>query len=409
MQKKRKAPAPQHVEKQPKKPCLQPNPAVPDPGDVYQERVQALLQTFQGSSIHYWIQNNVWPKTLFNNVIGPVVIPPRATEEEEYDKGRYEYNFQLEANTDCEFYLGHKGSFWRRYTDEEMAIEDKQICEELLERECETPVDTAFDEENFRYINRQQYSGKNGNGTSRMIGQLMVPSAELEIFSGRLGSIKGLRQIHLAESIHEPWYGSTTLDEDPSLVRNACGDSAPWLRLPTPQPSYAVGFSNYAFSREQLRKLKPFVGEFWEASSFKGTDRMLFAFLVTEALGTDDLEYTIRLRSMHSMTRALRGVVELFRVAGRQDELHQRVLGFSVYYDFQKVEMFAHYVIIEDNKATYYCDRIGSFSFGFCQDEYKDRWRSYKFVIALYHDWVPIHHQRLCSAIDSLPDVDPKT
>ncbi|CAK39533.1 uncharacterized protein An07g06900 [Aspergillus niger] len=366
MQKKRKAPASQHVEKQPKKPCRQQNPALPDPGNIDQERVQALLQTFQGSSIHYWIQNNVWPKMLFNNVIGSVVIQPRATEEEEYDKGR------------------HKGSFWRRYTDEEMAIEDKQICEELLKRECETPVDTAFDEENLRYINRQQYSGKNGNGTSRMIGQLMVPSAELEILSGRLGSIKGLRQIHLAESIREPWYGSTTLDEDPSLVRNACGDSAPWLRLPTPQPSYAVGFSNYAFSREQLRKLKPFVG-------------------------TDDLEYTIRPRSMHSMTRALRGVVELFRVAGRQDELHQRVLGFSVYYDFQKVEMFAHYVIIEDNKATYYCDRIGSFSFGFCQDEYKDRWRSYKFVIALYHDWVPIHHQRLCSAIDSLPDVDPKT
>ncbi|GKZ65592.1 hypothetical protein AnigIFM63309_006054 [Aspergillus niger] len=67
MQKKRKAPASQHVEKQPKKPCRQQNPAVPDAGNIDQE-------TVKGSSIHYWIQNDRWPKTLFNNVLGFVLV-----------------------------------------------------------------------------------------------------------------------------------------------------------------------------------------------------------------------------------------------------------------------------------------------------------------------------------------------
>ncbi|RDH39290.1 hypothetical protein BDQ94DRAFT_165024 [Aspergillus welwitschiae] len=74
MQKKRKAPASQHVEKQPKKPCRQQNPAVPDAGNIDQEWIQAFLQTVKGSSIHYWIQNDRWPKTLFNNVLGFVLV-----------------------------------------------------------------------------------------------------------------------------------------------------------------------------------------------------------------------------------------------------------------------------------------------------------------------------------------------
>ncbi|GLA83434.1 hypothetical protein AtubIFM56815_007627 [Aspergillus tubingensis] len=68
MQKKRKAQAPQHLKRQPKKPCRQQNSAVPDPVNIDQE-------------------NNQWPKKLFNSVLRYVLIsPPESSEPtEEYE------------------------------------------------------------------------------------------------------------------------------------------------------------------------------------------------------------------------------------------------------------------------------------------------------------------------------------
>ncbi|PWY80054.1 hypothetical protein BO83DRAFT_424385 [Aspergillus eucalypticola CBS 122712] len=84
MQKKRKTQAPQHSERQPKKPCRQRNSAVLDPVTTDQEWARAYIQTVKGSSIHYWIQNNQWPKKLFNSVLGYVLIsPPESSEPTE--------------------------------------------------------------------------------------------------------------------------------------------------------------------------------------------------------------------------------------------------------------------------------------------------------------------------------------
>jgi hypothetical protein len=33
----------------------------------------------------------------------------------------------------------------------------------------------------------------------------------------------------------------------------------------------------------------------------------------------------------------------------------------------------------------------------------KDRWMIYHFILAIYRDWVPKHHELLCSANDALP------
>ncbi|OJJ72742.1 hypothetical protein ASPBRDRAFT_195413 [Aspergillus brasiliensis CBS 101740] len=412
------APASQHSQRQHKKPRQQQDPDVSDPVSIDQEFFQALLRTAWGSSIHYWIRKVRWPKSLFNNDIDHIIISPRESSEpmeeqdEEEDGFMSKYNNpHAEAYAQFKSYLQANGSYLWCHSDD-MAAGDRKICEELLKRECETPVGTAFDEKCFAYITGH-YGTANENGITRIVGQLIVPSAVYEILSGRLSSnINHIDpdDMHLVESIYEPWNASITLEEHPSLVRNVLyEDSDPWLTYPTPQPYYAVGFSYEAFSKKQLCKLEPHAGDLLKASSFKGTETMLFPFFVTEVMGASAIKGILELQIAHSMTRALRGVVELFKLVGRQDELHRRVLGFSVCHDICRFDIFAHYVVIRNNKATYYRHTLDYFDIGCRSTWYEDRWKCYKFVMALYHDWVPIHHQRLCSAIDSLPDLQPHT
>ncbi|RAK92397.1 hypothetical protein BO79DRAFT_214571 [Aspergillus costaricaensis CBS 115574] len=49
------------------------NSAVLDPVTTDQEWARGFIQTVKGSSIHYWVQNNQWPKKLFNSVLGNVI------------------------------------------------------------------------------------------------------------------------------------------------------------------------------------------------------------------------------------------------------------------------------------------------------------------------------------------------
>ncbi|GLA01133.1 hypothetical protein AnigIFM60653_010989 [Aspergillus niger] len=394
MQKKRKAPASQHVEKQPKKPCRQQNPAVPDAGNIDQEWIQAFLQTVKGSSIHYWIQNDRWPKTLFNNVLGSE--PP----EEEYEDDNEEededsYKNRTEAYIDNIFvtYLWCQGSYLKNYRSG-ITEDEIKMCQELLKRECETPKDTLMDSNAWFHICKN-IAQKNKSAIIRSIAQLIVPSAELEICRGQVS-----KAIDLVESINELWDHSIPLQWNPRLIQR---------RLPTPRPDYAVGFSKDAFTDEQYAKLEPLLGECGEASYYKGTQSMLFPFFVAEIRDASGSFLVAERQNAHSMTRALRGIVELYRLSGRcQDELDRKILGFSICYSHSHAELYAHYIVTKDKTETCYYRHFLE-TFNFVGGGMEERWKSYKFVMALYNDWVQIHHQRLCSAIDSLPDVDPHT
>lgn len=273
----------------------------------------------------------------------------------------------------------------------------------LLEQDHKTPSGTAFDEDAMRFL-RDVIPSKNYVGITRMISQLVVPSAELEISRGKLGSIG------LVESIYEPWDGSNSLAAEYPKIPYAEDQGNNNQReiqrdpLPMPRPDYALGFSRDAFTSEQLKKLAPFLGNNEGTSAFKGTQKMIFPFLTVElATGKRTLETAGR-KNAHSMARALRGVVELFKMAGRQDELHRRVLGVSIIHNDQQVQIYLHYPRIEDGKTVYYLQFLEGFDFTW--EDGKNPWRSYKFVMALYEHWVPMHLERLRSAVDDLPMVN---
>ncbi len=80
------------------------------------------------------------------------------------------------------------------------------------------------------------------------------------------------------------------------------------------QPAYSVGFQREAFTKEQLEKLSPFIGDFiaGDLSYFMATYYMYSPFLTCDATALIVADR----QNAHSMTLVVRGVVELVRPVG---------------------------------------------------------------------------------------------
>jgi hypothetical protein len=65
------------------------------------------------------------------------------------------------------------------------------------------------------------------------------------------------------------------------------------------------------------------------------------------------------------------------------------------------VRIYGHYALIEEDKISYYCHQIRSFSF--TELDGKEKWTAYRFIRGVYNKFMPIRLKRICSAIDQLP------
>jgi hypothetical protein len=172
-----------------------------------------------------------------------------------------------------------------------------------------------------------------------------------------------------------------------------------------PQPDYSVGFRREAFTEDQLKRLEPFVGELTDTSLFMAMYYMYFPSLTCEVkCGAAALDIADR-QNAHSMTMAVRGIVELFRLVKREKELHREILAFSISHDHRTVRIYGHYPVIDGKKTTFYRHPIREFSFTELDD--KEKWTVYKFTKNVYKIWIPTHLKRICSVINELPpDLD---
>ncbi|KAG5298290.1 hypothetical protein I7I48_07695 [Histoplasma ohiense] len=312
------------------------------------------------------------------------------------------------SHRNFETFLQTKGSFMRDYSDG-LKNESLHLCQELLQNHLIIiPRNTVFDDSIFSSV-CSKLESKNEIGVVRIISELIVPSADIAICRGHF------KFEHLVVSINEAWSNSVSLDAasittDPPLQSQQPLKPPPMpilkppqFQLPRPHPDYAVGFSYEAFTQEQLSKLRPFIGDISQTSFFLGTADMFFPFLTSEVKGRTSLHIADR-QNAHSMTLAVRGVVELFRIVKREKELNGDILGFSISHDSCSVRIYGHYPIINGKRVTYYRHALRKFDF--TELDGRDRWASYKFTMKVYNDWVPSHFQRLCSAIDVIPHVD---
>ena len=157
---------------------------------------------------------------------------------------------------------------------------------------------------------------------------------------------------------------------------------------PKPQPDYSVGFRRSAFIDEQLKKFDPLIGSVYETSSFVATYRMYFPFLTCEIkCGATALDVADR-QNAHSMTIAVRALVDLFRSMKREKELDREILAFSISHDHTSVRIYGHYPVIEGDKTTFYRHPIHKFDFTALDG--KEKWTAYDFTKNVYDTWMPI-------------------
>lgn len=285
-------------------------------------------------------------------------------------------------NPDYAIALESKGSYMREVDDDNIPNNVKDLCQALLETEGTVPQDSLFRYDLFKKTCRD-IQDRNEAIVIRDIGLLIVPSAQT------LAKYGATHLNHLYESVNEGW------------------NSAIPFYGTRPQPDYSVGFNRSAFTEQQLKRLEPFVGEIGSklTTFFMATTRMFFPFLTCEVkCGAAALDVADR-QNAHSMTVAVKGIVELFKAVKREKELHQEILAFSISHDHRSVRIYGHYAVIEEDETTFYRHPIHEFSFTALDG--KEKWTSYKFTKNVYDMWMPIQHKRICSAIDELPsDLD---
>ncbi|KAF2790958.1 hypothetical protein K505DRAFT_419475 [Melanomma pulvis-pyrius CBS 109.77] len=274
--------------------------------------------------------------------------------------------------------LEAKGCFMHE-SDLGITEKSKNMYLALLQAQRTVPPESLFRDDIFKRTCRNIQDGSKGR-VVQDISRLIVPSAEtLATFGNRtLGP--------LAESVNEDWFNSIPLTKT------------------YPKPDYSVGFKMEAFSKEQHEKLAPFIGDIInEVSFFMATNYICFPFLTCEVMcSRGDLEIANG-QNAHSMTLAVRAMVKLFQLAGREEEIDREILAFSVSHNHESVQIFGHYPVLNryDRHATYYCHPIRKF---FIADlDGKEKWTAYKFIRNVYEMWMPTHLNRLRSVIDALP------
>ena len=262
---------------------------------------------------------------------------------------------------------------------DQLGIKDtcKSLCQMLLEKEQPIPKDSLFRDDKTFEMFCAKLQGKNEAGIFKDLTPLIIPYAE------PLAMLGAKHLDVLVESVNEGWNNCIAVTR------------------PRPQPDYSVGFGRSAFSDDQLGKLTPFIGDFSYVSYFAATYFMYFPFFTCEVkCCSTGLEIADR-QNAHSMTVAIRGVVELFRGVGREQEIDREILGFSLSHDHESVRIWGHYPVMNGTKATFWRHPIRSFYF--TEQNGKERWTAYTFTKNIYDIWMPIHFKRLSSAINDLP------
>jgi hypothetical protein len=252
----------------------------------------------------------------------------------------------------------------------------KSVCRTLLESEQIFPNDSLF-QDNLFEATCEMIRNKNVARVVRDISPLIVPSVETL-------AMRGAKHLKiLIESVNEGW-----------------NSSIPIIKT-HPQPDYSVAFRREAFTEDQLKRIEPFAGEVIESSFFMATDSMYFPFLTCEVnCGAAGLDIADR-QNIHSMTMAVRAIVELFKLVKREKELHREILAFSISHDQSMVRIYGHYALIDGSRITFYRHPIRKFNF--TRLDGKEKWTAYKFTKNVYDIWMPTHLRRICSIIDELP------
>ena len=274
--------------------------------------------------------------------------------------------------------LQERGSFMDDH-EEGISTQSEKLCQKLLQTPRKPPEHTLFSDDNPFKKTCRRLRGGSETKVIRDIAQLIVPSAEIL-------ADYGARHLEiLRETTNAGWINAIPF----------CG--------PRPQPDFGLGFKREAFSREQLQKLQPFIGnELQDCSYIAATYNIYLPFLTSEVkCGASALDVADR-QNLHSQTISLRNLIELFRLVGRLDELHREINGYSISHSDEYVRIWAHYIVVEKQDFTFHRHPVSKFDIS-PTAEGDQRWKAWTIVMNILEFWVPDHFKNVCSAIDMLP------
>ncbi|KAK5158146.1 hypothetical protein LTR04_005265 [Oleoguttula sp. CCFEE 6159] len=302
------------------------------------------------------------PSLITQSSATPSDQRPREEKSAPYKHARYELQ------------LRERGIFMCKH-EEDVTDESKTLCQKLLETPQTLPKGSLFADDLFEET-CEMIRNRNEKRVIRDIAQLIVPSAEIL-------AVRGAKHLRiLTETANEGW-----------------NNSIPLLG-PRPQPDYGLGFKRESFNQDRLRKLQPLIGELDDQSLFAATYNMYLPFLTAEVkCGAAALDVADR-QNAHSVALALRGLVELFRLVGREKELHREINGFSLSHNDEAVRIYGYYAVINGIKATFHRHPIRKFNF--TELDGKEKWTAYTFIKNVYDIWSPPQFERICSVIDEL-------
>ena len=366
--------------------------------DTSRQEVGNDISENETNPIRYWIRKGTWPQEYFKqdtksrkyfeleNNMSHLLARTKSTSSlrrklsdssdvtssdqwpREEKSGPYKiFRYKIVLET--------KGSFMN---ESDLGITDKSKSDyqNLLMKEQTVPTDSLFRGDMFKST-CQNIQDKNETRVIRDISLLIVPSAETLATQG------AINLLCLTESTNEGWNNSIP------------------VTTTRPQPDYSVGFRRSAFTNDQLKKLRPFVGDLYDTSFFMATYYMYFPFLTCEVkCGAAALDIADR-QNAHSMTIAIRGIVELFKYVKCEKKLDREILAFSISHDHESVRIYGHYALINGSDTTFYRHSIRKFDF--TEQDGKDKWTTYKFTRNVYDIWMPTHLERIRSAIDKIP------
>ncbi|KAI9670770.1 MAG: hypothetical protein M1817_003881 [Caeruleum heppii] len=339
--------------------------------------------------IAYWIQKRRWPSTLFepdfydmSSLTRKRSTPSLGTDEQSGSTpvSVREGKNPMVRSPRYESILASVGIHMGR-PSQPPTDAAKAFCQTLLAQEQAPPQDSIFRDDRFEAA-CEEVRNRNEARVIQDIARLIVPSpGNLTLYGA------GPPMLHLAETVSEGWL-----------------KSIPLVTGPRPQPDFAVGLRPSAFSAAQLHKLSPHVGDWRTSSRLVATDDVYFPFLTAEVkCGNAALDIADR-QNAHSASVAVNALVELYRAISREDEVHRQILAFSISHDARGVRIYGHYPVLgEGDKRTLFCRHLIK-SFDILSEDGKEKWTAYQFTRNVYDQFVPVHLQRICAAIEALPE-----
>ncbi|CAF9902856.1 MAG: hypothetical protein HETSPECPRED_000035 [Heterodermia speciosa] len=250
----------------------------------------------------------------------------------------------------------------------------KDFCVQMLRDEQEIPKKTLFEDDTTFRLLMARVEAENETVVFRDLTPLIAPAAELLYLHGaeNLGILHGHSNMS--------W-----------------GRSIPLVASP-PQPDYCVGLGTNAFTSAQWMHMRALIRGV-ERNPLMATWRMWFPFFMCEAKATGGSLVVANRQNMASGSVAVNALVTLYRAAGRERELHRKIVAFSISHDPLLFQIHGHFASFEETEPRFYRYPIKT---ALIMDS-QDRWAAYRFTRNLYDVFAPLHLERITSVLDSLP------